>query len=189
MATTPGLTPTPKKQSNALLWVLGLTGAALAALIVGGLMIAGFFLKNVQVRQAGDRVEVRTAVGEVTVSKEAAPETGLPIYPGAAAVESGANIELTTPRDQKVGVVAARLHSTDPLEKVDAWYRERLGPEFEREGPGSNREKARVHGISVETNDIAFVSETDDLVRVVALRKTYAGVEIALVRAGKHEAQ
>jgi len=177
---------TPRGKSNLLWWVLGLGVAVVALLSVSGLLIANLFVKEIRIREKGKQVEIRTPAGGLTVSQGTVGETGLPVYPGSTLVESGKNVGFGTPEeDQKVGLSAVKYHSSDPLEKVAAWYQARLGPEFRRE-IGDSEGKIRVHG--VQTKGIAYVAEDHDLVRVVAISKKASGVEIALLRIGARAA-
>jgi len=187
MSTTP--TSTPQKQSNLLWCVLGLLGAAVFVLGLAGLLVARFLLQDVQVYQTGAQVEIRTPVGELKVSKDATPRPGLPVYPGATLLEPAATVELAPHEDEAVEITAARYRTSDSLDKVDAWYREQLGPEFQREGAGVMVRKKDLFGVEVKSDDIAFVSEKNDLLRIVVLQKKVTTVEIALVRIGKQEAQ
>ena len=187
MSTTP--IPTPEKQSNLLWWVLGLLGAAVVVLGLAGLLAARFLLQDVQVHRSGEQVEIRTPVGDLKVSKDATPGSGLPVYPGATLFEPAATVELVPHQDEAVEITAARYRTSDSLDRVDAWYREQLGPEFQREGAGVMVRKKDLFGVEVKSDDIAFVSETNDLLRIVVLQKKMAAVEIALVRIGKQEAQ
>lgn len=187
MSTTPA--SRPQKKSNFLWWVLGLLLAGIVILGVGGLVVVSYFAKHIQVQQTSHKVEIGTPAGELKVSKDPTPNTGLPVYPGAILIEPGATVELTPKNDEAVEVTAARYRTADPLDKVDTWYRERLGPDFKREGPGISGYKKDVFGVEVKSDDIAFLSEKNDLVLVVAIQKRGMGVEIALVRIGKEEAQ
>ena len=72
---------------------------------------------------------------------------------------------------------------------MDAWYRERLGSDFERDGPGSKHGKLDERGVDVGTDGIAYVSEKGDLVRFVAIKKKGGGIQIGLGRIGKREPQ
>lgn len=182
-------TPTPEKKSNLLWWVLGLGAAAVVALSVSGLFILNLFVKEVRVRERARQVEISTPAGQVTLGNVPAESMGLPVYPGATQAESGGGVQLTTPQDERVGVVGAKYYSADPLEKVDNWYREHLGPGFQREGPGRKHSAIHVQGVTVGSQDVAYISDRDDLVRVVAIKRRGASVEIALVRVGKQEAQ
>ena len=187
MSTAP--VPTRPKNSNVLAWVLGLLGAAAVIFVLGALVVAHYIVKDVRISRDATQVEIRTPAGELSVRKGAVKETGLPVYPGATPLESGAKLDITTPDEEKVGVTVAKYRTSDPLDKVDAWYREHLGREFEREGPGIKVRTVHAQGVSVKSEDVSFVSDKDDLVRVVALRKTLKGLEIALARIGKTEAQ
>lgn len=189
MSTAP--LPNPPQKSNALVWVLGFVGAGLVLVVLLGLFVAGVVLKNFRVSQKNEQVQIQTPGGEITVSKtEPAPSAiGLPMYPGAQPIESGADVEISTPGDERVGITAAHFRSADSLDKVDAWYRERLGSEFEREGRGSKKITFGIHGMHVDADGIAYVSDRNDFTRVVALQPKRGYVEIALVRAGKREAQ
>lgn len=183
MSTAP--VQTPKGKSNLLWWVVGLAAAAVVLLSVSGLLVAKLFVKEIRIREKGKHVEIRTPAGGLTVSQGAVGETGLPVYPGATLVESGKNVEFGTPEeDQKVGLSAVKYRSSDPLEKVAAWYQARLGPEFKRD-TGDSEGKIRVRG--VQTSGIAYVAEDHDLVRVVAISKKGPGVEIALLRIGARQ--
>ncbi len=178
-----------RKSSNWLWWLLGIAGAALVLLIVGGLLIAGIVLKNVRVNRASREVEISTPAGDVQVRNTPTKDAGLPVYPGAVLDEPGNNVELNFPGEQSLGITVLQYRSSDSLAKVDAWYRERLGSDFERDGPGSKHGKLDERGVIVGRDGVAYVSEKGDLVRFVAIKKKGGGVEIRLGRIGKREAQ
>ena len=181
--------PEHEKKSNLLWWLLGLLAIGIAVLGLGGVLIASYVLRNVRVQQSGSRVEIQTPVGEVKVSKDVAANPGLPVYPGATVAEAGATVEIGAPAEETVSIVAARYRTADPLPKVDDWYREQLGADFKREGPGVMVRKKDITGLQVKSSDVAFISEKDDLVRVVALERKGIYTEIALARIGKQETQ
>ena len=189
MATTPPAAPPPEKKSSLLWWLLGLLLAGIAVLGIGGVLVASFVLRNVEVRKSGNGVQIETPVGGVKVNKDAAADPGLPVYPGAATSESGATVELTGPDEDRFTVTAARYRTADPITKVDEWYQERLGAEFQREGPGVMRRKKDIFGVTVKSSDIAFIAEEKDLLRVVALELKGIYTEVALARIGKQETQ
>jgi hypothetical protein len=179
--------PAPEKKVSWVWWVLGLLGAGLAVLVVGALLVSVYVARQVEVQRAGDSVEIRTPVGGLRAGKTEAADPGLPVYPGAQLTEPGAQVEITGPDDDSLAVVAAKYRTTDPIDKVDEWYRERLGKDFIREGPGVSVRKGRIFGVEVKSSDIAFIHELDDGMRVVALERKGGGVEIALVRLGRSE--
>ncbi len=187
MSTAP--VSTPSKKSNLLWWILGIAGAFVILFVVGGVFVVGLVLQNIRVHKSGQEVQVSTPVGELKVSQTAARDTGLPIYPGALRVESGKNVELSLPADQRVGVLVVQYHSSDPLDKVDAWYRARLGPEFKREESSSRHASVTVKGVDLGHEEVSFVADHDDLVRVVALEKRGDVTQVTLVRVGTQETQ
>jgi len=123
------------------------------------------------------------------VSNTPTEGVGLPVYSGATLVEPAKNVELNFPGDHALGITVVQYRSSDSLDKVDAWYRERLGPDFERDGPGSKRGKLGEHGVDVGADGVSYVSEKGDLVRFVAIKKKGGGVEFGLGRIGKRERQ
>ena len=111
-------------------------GGGLVLLVASVLLVAGFFVKNVQVKEKDKQLETNTPAGQLTlVATESVKEVGLPIYSGSALVESDGSIEFTTPRSDSVGFAAAHYRSSDPVEKVGKWYGNRLGPGFKRKHP------------------------------------------------------
>jgi hypothetical protein len=189
MSTAPTPTPPPQK-SNTLLWVFGIAAVALLGMTAGGIFIVRYLVRDLRVSEKGQAVEIQTPAGALKVNR-GAEEIGLPIYPGATLADSGASVELSTAEkeEQRFGVHAAKYATSDSVEKVDAWYRGRLGTEFERQGSGPKRDRGRVRTFTVGVDDIAYVSDQDDNVRIVALKKRGSTVEIALVRIGKRETQ
>jgi hypothetical protein len=186
---TPPVAP-PGKKSNLIWWILGLFLAGVVILGLGGMMVATYIMKDVvQVRETAGQVEIQTPAGSIKVDKTAPPDPGLPVYPGASTAEIGATVEITAPDDESVHITAARYRTPDPIEKVDEWYQEKLGPDFKREGPGVTNRKKEVLGITVKSSDTAYISEKDDTLRVVALERKGLYTEIALARIGKQETQ
>ncbi len=180
--------PSPASQNTAIWWVLGILGGGVVILALCGLVFTAYVARQVRVKEAGKKVEISTPVGQIQVNKEGSHDTGLPIYPGAKTLESdGANIEITPAEGARVGLAAAKYLTSDPLDKVTAWYSQRLGPDFSREAPG--RSTHCIQGVDASNADVAFISDNGDLVRVVSLKKRSDGVEIGLVRVGKQETQ
>jgi hypothetical protein len=190
MSTTPipAAPQPPRKSNNAVWWILGILGGGFAILILLGLIVVGMFIRHVRVNEAGKKVEIETPVGSLKVKSGDERSTGLPIYPGATPEKiDNANIQISLPQGQSVGVAAEKYLTPAGLEKVTAWYAKRLGSSFRREEHGYIAHSS-VH-TEVDDADVAFVSETSEGARVVALKQEDAGVEISLVRAGKREIQ
>lgn len=191
---TPATSPAPQpaseeKEGGLWVWLLGLVVAGIVILGVGGMIVAGYLSRSIQVTQRGHEVEITTPAGGLKMSRNAAADTGLPVYPGALVNEPGGTVELMGADGEAVGVTAAKYRTPDPLEKVDTWYQEQLGKDFSREGIGITLKKKDIFGIEVRSDDIAFISDKDDMLRVVALRKRGLQTEIAMARIGKTEAQ
>jgi hypothetical protein len=187
-APIPAAPQPPRKPNNAVWWILGILGGGFAILILLGLVVAALFIRHVRVNEAGKKVEIETPVGSLKVKSGDERSTGLPVYPGAAPEKSdNANIQISLPQGQSVGVATEKYLTQDELGKVTAWYAQRLGSNFRREEHGYVAHSS-VH-MEVDDADVAFVSETSEGSRVVALKQKDAGVEISLVRAGKREVQ
>ena len=187
MSTTPA--PSPAKRSNLIRCLFGLAGVAVLFVVVSTLVGLGFLARYVRVHRSGEQVEVSTPAGELRVNTAAEKDVGLPVYPGARPDKSGKSVEIALPTEDQVGIATAHYRTSDPFEKVDAWYRAHLGPSFERETSESKRGKVRGKGLELSTDTTAFISEKSDLVRAVALTREGNGVDITLVRAGPSEAQ
>jgi hypothetical protein len=174
------LTP-PRRDNNAVWWILGIVVGGILLMIVFGLALAGMFLHHVHV-QNSDKVDT-----------DGNRRTGLPIYPGAELMsdkDGSAHVELSLD-DAGVGLAVETYQSDDDLEVVDAWYRKQLGPGFKRETPKSSGTKQHNHG-SKNFDDDADIAYSDDRgqgAKVVALTKNDDGVRINLVHVGKREAQ
>ena len=188
MSTAP--VPPPQRPNTALWWVLGILGAGLVVLVLAGVIVTAYVARQVRVHGAGNRVEIKTPVGELKVNREGTHDTGLPVYPGAVPSESrGGNMPFSTADDQHVGISAEHLRSSDSLEKVQAWYRNRLGPEFRQEGPDQKGTPGRKDHLDVGEHDLAFVNDTGEGARIVTLKRVADGTEIDLVRVGQQEVQ
>jgi hypothetical protein len=181
--------PTPQQKNNQVVWwIVGIIGGGIALLVVLGLIVAGVIVRHLNVKQNGDKVEIETPVGSIRVNSDDAHSTGLPIYPGATRAKSdAANVELASKDGDAVGFGIEAYSTPDNLDKVSAWYVQKLGPGFHREKPGD--ESHRVHGKGSDSADIVYVNEGRDGARIVALTAKSPGVEIALIRAEKKEVQ
>lgn len=185
----PHAQPTPQRKSNLLWWVIGVAAAAVVLITLLGALTVGYFLRGLRVRHTDSQVAITTPVGDLKVDASAATSAGLPIYPGAERIVSGKNLEVSLPGDARVGLATVHYRTADPLDKVDAWYRAKLGPGFEREDQGIKNEKLHRKGVDIEDAGIAYVSDQGDLVRVVALSRMPTGSKITLLRVGAQEAQ
>ena len=193
--------PTSRPQAGGTLQVVL---AVLGILLLLCLVAVGagiWFVKRyvqMEVERSGEaeRVAVRTPIGEFEVRKaeNVADELRLPVYPGAVAGPDSASVRLRGRLWEEAGglnVTAAEFRTPDPLEKVDGWYREKLGPGFTRlegriVGEASvdvgRRKAKREWEIYAEPGgkDILYKQERDQGVRGVVLKATGSEVEIKL---------
>ncbi|MGA8038445.1 MAG: hypothetical protein WA823_04005 [Candidatus Acidiferrales bacterium] len=179
----------PRRDNNAVWWILGIVAGGIMLMIVFGLALAGMFLHRVHLHSSEKNVDVQTPVGEFKVNTDGSHHTGLPLYPGATVSDpndGNAHVELSFD-DNGVGLAVETYKTGDSLDDVSAWYQKQLGPSFRRETPKAN---GMPHHANVDSNaDVAFVDDKGGGARVVALTNEDDGVKINLVRVGKRETQ
>ena len=181
--------PVKEARAGSLLgWMLGLLAVGILVLGLGTYAVWRIVAPEVEVIRTATGVEVKTPVGDLRAKREG-DETGLPKYPGAETTEPGATVEIESPTEESVAVTVAKYRSNDPLDKVEEWYKARLGPDFEREGSGRMERKRIIYGTDVSMDDVAFFKERELLLEAVILRKKGLATEIVLVRAGEPEAR
>jgi len=192
MSTAP--VPSPQKRPNTVAWVFGTIGGLLVILVGFGL-IAGFFvIRNFRVQDNGKEVQIHIPGADLKVNKTGAADVDLPVYPGASVGNAGdggggVDVQFARPGGDPVGFSVAKYMTDDSLDKIEAWYRDHLGAEFELKGPGGSFELPRLHHIELEHGDLAFVRGTATADRVVVLAPRFSHVEIVLLRAGAPVAQ
>ncbi len=185
---SPAPAGTPQRKSNLVWWIAGVVLAAVVLLGLGGVLLALFFAREIEVvRTSPEAVEIRTPAGSIKAEKGGKPETGLPEYPGARITDLPAAVEISGPDDEGFQATTAKYRTPDPAARVDEWYRAELGPEFEREESGKMIRKKGLFGVEVRSDDIVYVAERNDAVRFVVIRSHRAETEIVLARLGKDE--
>ncbi len=138
-AVPPAAAPAAKAGSpflKILLIVLGIF-AFVTVLGIGSCIYIGYRVKKkadqlkqtFKVDQSGKSVTVTTPQGAITFGerKGAAALTeigGVPPYPGSTPVEGGGEVSL----GGKVGISGQEFETADPVNKVVAFYKEKLGP-------------------------------------------------------------
>ena len=179
--------PQRRDSSTAVWWILGIVAGGIVVMVVFGLVLAGLLIHNLHVRNKGQQVEIQTPVGGIKVNHDATRATSLPIYPGSTSADShNANVQVSS-GDQGFEIVVEKYNTSDDLDKVSAWYAQRLGPSFRREKRGTY---AKFHGVDATSDaDLAFVDDHGDGARVVAMTQKSDRLEIALVRVGVKQAQ
>ena len=82
-----------------------------------------------------------------------------------------------------MGVATENYTTSDDLDKVSAWYQQKLGPKYRRESDAGGTLHARgQHGAKA---DIVFTNDSGEGSRIVTLTKKFSGVEITLCVSGK----
>jgi hypothetical protein len=179
----------PQRRNNAIWWILGIVAAGIIVMFLFGVTLAGLFIHHLKVRNSGDKVDIQTALGALSVDKGGPHVTGLEIYPGASpsSDNKGANVNLSA-NDAAVGIATEQYETKDPIDFVRAWYKKRLGPDFRLEA--NKAVPDHPNGLVImNDSDVAFVDDHRNGVRVVALKKIPEGTQITLVRIGTKETQ
>jgi hypothetical protein len=157
-------------------------------MVLLALIVAGYVASHSHIDSEGKNVDIQTPVGELKVNQNPNRASGLPVFPGATPSDkdSHANVELSS-GDAGLGVFVENYSTTDPLDKVSAWYSQHLGSTFTR---GKKGGEVKVQGMVITTDsDVTFNDNHGESTRTVSLTQKDGGVEITLVRTGKREAQ
>lgn len=184
----PPVPPQPPRSGSNIV-AIALLVLALIVLVSGIAVWTGLrFLSHnlrMQVAERGRGKEVSInipsgKIGSIEVHHEVKEDSlDLPIYPGATQVkdQDSAAVNLSFGEEGKVRVLAAKFETLDSLERVEAFYRERLGGEVS---------KFTVQGSNGKTT---FEIKTDSQEKVVTLEGAGSKTLIKLVRVsfGKNE--
>jgi hypothetical protein len=186
----PTMQPTEaQRRNNAIWWILGIVAAGIIFMVFCGLMIAGLFIRHLKVKSSGDKVAIETPVGSISVNGGTPHASGLEIYPGAipSSDNKSTSINLNA-NDTGLGIATEQYQTKDPIDFVQAWYKKHLGPDFHLE-TGENSSTHLNGAVKLNDDDVSFVDDHHNGVRVVALKKISSGTKITLVRVGKKETQ
>jgi hypothetical protein len=161
----------------ALIVLLGAVGVW-----VGLRVITNAVHVNVNQADSGKKdVSIKTPLGSLEVNQGLNEASlGMPIYPGATAIKEGdsATVNFDIADQAKVRVLAGKYETTDSLDKVVAFYHERLGDEVT-----SFKQKD-------EEGKTVFEMKHDKQEKLVALKSNGNKIVIEMVRfsAGTPEA-
>lgn len=133
----PSAPPPPRTGSHLLtisLLVLALiVTVSILTVVIGLRFLARGVKVNVADAGAGKKeVSIKTPVGSLEVTQDVnEARLGLPIYPGAqrSQDQGSANVNIAFGNEGGVRVVAAKFQTSDSLEKVRDFYKQRLGAE------------------------------------------------------------
>jgi hypothetical protein len=192
MATSPqpARPPAPPQPPGSRSHFIAIALLLLALIVVaGGIVVwAGLrFISNavhVQVEQGGGGkkdVSIKTPLGSFEVKQDVNEASlGLPIYPGATRIkeQDSGTVNIDIADEAKVRLLAGRFETPDSVDKVIAFYHDRLGDQVtkftEKDGEGKT----------------VFEIKHDKQDKVVALKSNGDKTVIELVRVteGKSEA-
>ena len=174
----PPAPPQPTRNPSNIIAIALLSLALI--LVVGGIALwEGLrFLSNVhvQVEQEGGakkQVSIKTPVGSMEVNKGVDEASlGLPIYPGATPLKEkgSATVNFDIMDEARVQVLAGKFETSDSVDKVRAFYHDRLGDQV-------TKYKERD-----EEGKTVFEIKHDKLDQVVALKRNGGKTVIELVR-------
>jgi hypothetical protein len=171
--------------SKSLLWMMLAFFAGMGVLLGGGMFLASRILRTAGLSASMNKDTVRTPLGSFRMEKESAVGPGLPLYPNASLIVPGEEASAEAIQNSKRGMDSVNYHSTDTRDSVDRWYAKHLAPEFKRYDAGEKPLPDIFRDVRVSDDDIAFVAERGQQVRIVALSLDATGTKIALIRIDK----
>jgi hypothetical protein len=174
--------------SKSLMWMMICFFAGLGILLAGGLFVASRVVRSMGLAAATAKETLRTPGGSFRLEKETEVGPGLPVYPRSSLVVPGEEAAAEAIKQAQNGIQTSTYHTTDVRDFVDEWYSKHLSPEFARRDAGDKPVPAIFSDARVTDNDIAFVAERDQMVRIVALSVDSGGTKISLIRFSKSAA-
>jgi hypothetical protein len=175
--------------SKSLLFMMAAMFCGFAILLGGGLLMASRVIHSLQLRAEGDKTTVRTPLGDFRVEKAREVGPGLPVYPQSSLVVPGGQTLHAPLADNQPQVVSSTYHTNSSREFVVNWYLEHLSPEFVRQDAGPKNLPEVFHESHISDEDITFVGERGEQVRVVSLATEDLGTKIVLLRCAKPSSQ
>lgn len=167
--------------SKSLLFMMLALTCGFCILLGVGFLMASRVIGALGLRAGSDKTTVRTPLGEFRVEKAKEVGPGLPVYPASTLVLPGATPNLSA-GDDRPQVISSTYHTNSSREYVVNWYVEHLSPEFARQDAGPKKLPETFHDSPISDDDIAFVGERGEQVRVVALTIDEMGTKITLLR-------
>jgi hypothetical protein len=168
--------------SKSLLFMMVSMTCGFCILLGGGLLMTSRVIKALSLRASSDRSTVHTPLGEFRLEQAKAVGPGLPVYPAAALVLPGSAAAHLSLNDDQPQVIASTYHTNSSREYVAIWYLEHLSPEFARQDSGPKKLPEVFRDSHISDDDIAFLGERGDQVRVVSLSTEDTGTRITLLR-------
>jgi hypothetical protein len=171
--------------SKSLMWMMIGLFTGLGILLAGGLLVASRVVGSMGLSAASAKDTVRTPGGSFRLEKETEIGPGLPVYPRSALIVPDDAAAAAAVKQAQSGIEASTYHTNDTRDFVDEWYSKHLSPEFTRRDAGKKSVPAIFSAVRVSDNDIAFVAQREQMVRIVALSVDSVGTRISLIRFSK----
>jgi len=172
--------------SKSLLFMMVAMTCGVCVLLAGGLLMASRVINALGLRSSSDKTTVRTPIGDYRLEKAQQVGPGLPVYPAASLVLPGPEAARLAEADSnQPQVVSSIYHTNSSREYVSNWYVEHLSPEFTRQDSGPKKLPDEFRNVHISDEDITFVGERGDQVRVVDLTQDDTGTKITLLRSAK----
>jgi hypothetical protein len=171
--------------SKSLMWMMIGLFTGLGILLAGGLLVASRVVGSMGLSAASAKDTVRTPGGSFRLEKETEVGPGLPVYPRSALIVPDDAAAAAAVKQAQSGIEASTYHTNDTRDFVDEWYSKHLSPEFTRRDAGKMSVPAIFSAVRVSDNDIAFVAQREQMVRIVALSVDSVGTRISLIRFSK----
>lgn len=168
--------------SKSLMWMMIGLFTGLALLLGSALFLASRAVRSMGLSAASAKDTMRTPGGSFRLEKETEVGPGLPLYPRSALVVPDDDTAATSIKEAQNGIETSIYHTTDTRDFVDSWYTKHLSPEFTRRDAGEKPVPPILSGTRVSDNDIAFVAEREQMVRIVALSLDSGGTKISFIR-------
>src|SRR5712692_10890595 len=168
--------------SKSLLFMMIAMTCGFCVLLGGGMLMASRVINALGLRNSSDKTTVRTPLGEFRVEKAKEVGPGLPVYPAATLVLPGAQAAHLQINDDQPQVLARTYHTNASREYVANWYVEHLSAELARQDSGPKKLPEAFHDSHISDDDLAFVGERGDQVRIVAPPTDETGPNITLLR-------
>jgi len=171
--------------SKSLLFMMMAMSCGFCVLLGGGLLMASRVIHALGLRASSDRGTVHSPLGDYRLERASAVGPGLPVYPQSTLVIPGTEAAHAAANSEQPQVVASTYHSNSSREYVVNWYLEHLSPEFARQENGTKNLPAAFQDSRISEEDITFLGERGDQVRLVALAQEDTGTKITLMRFAK----
>jgi hypothetical protein len=171
--------------SKSMLFMMIAMTAGFCILLGAGLVTASRLIRSLQLREGTDKSTVRTPIGEFRLEKASQVGPGLPVYPQASLVLPGGGSSHAPINNDHSQVVSSIYHANTSRQFVEDWYREHLSPEFVRQEAGPKSLPAVFQDSQISDEDIVFMGERGDQIRVVSLASDGTGTKITLLRSAK----